>query len=200
MEPRAADVLTIAAGRRGHFLLESGHHGELWLELDALFTHPEQTGPLADRLAEAIRPYRVDAVCGPMLGGAFLAQLVAHRLRAEFWYTTRQAPADGAGGMYRVEYRLPAALVPRVRGSRVAMVDDVMSAGSALRGTCAALRANGAVPVAAGALLVLGSTGEGWFAGEGIPVEACMREEYPIWPPDRCPRCAEGVPLETAPA
>ena len=26
--------------RRGHFRLESGHHGELWLNLDALFARP----------------------------------------------------------------------------------------------------------------------------------------------------------------
>jgi orotate phosphoribosyltransferase len=80
------------------------------------------------------------------------------------------------------------------------MVDDVMSAGSALRGTWEELRAHGAVPVAAGALLVLGSAGADFFAGHGVAVEAVARDEYALWHPDACPLCAEGVPLEDAAA
>ena len=45
-----------------------------------------------------------------------------------------------------------------------------MSAGSALRGTHAALEAHGAVPVVAGALLVLGSAGAAFFAARGVAV------------------------------
>jgi orotate phosphoribosyltransferase len=76
------------------------------------------------------------------------------------------------------------------------MVDDVMSAGSSLRATDAELRAHGAVPVVAGALLVLGSIGADYFAGRGIVVEAVVREDLAMWPTAACPLCAAGVTLE----
>lgn len=191
----AAAFLELVSGRRGHFRLESGHHGGLWLDLDPLFADPRRIEPFVARLADALRPHAAQAVCGPLLGGAFLAQLVAHALGTEFCFTERVLPA-GDGGLYRARYRLPPGLAARVRGKRLALVDDVMSAGSALRGTYAELRARGALPVAAGALLVLGSAGADFFAGEGVAVEAVARDRYELWLPEECPLCAAGVPLE----
>ncbi len=195
--PPPEDVLALVAGRRGHFRLESGYHGGLWLDLDPLFVEPARVAPLVAALAAALRPHAVAAVCGPLLGGAFLAQLVARALDAEFWFTTRVDGAhDASGGLFRARYALPPALAARAAGRRVAMVDDVMSAGSSLRATDAELRAHGAVPVVAGALLVLGDVGARWFAEHGVAVEAVAREPYELWTPETCPRCAAGVPLE----
>ena len=191
----AAAFLELVAGRRGHFRLESGHHGGLWLDLDPLFAEPRRIAPFVGALASAIRPHAVSAVCGPLLGGAFLAQLVAHALDAEFCFTERVMPAE-RGGLYAARYRLPPALASRVRDARVAIVDDVMSAGSALRGTFAELRAYGAEPVVAGALLVLGSAGAEFFAERGVAVEAVARHAYELWLPAECPLCAAGEPLE----
>ncbi|MGI9068110.1 MAG: hypothetical protein ACR2HX_17120 [Pyrinomonadaceae bacterium] len=105
------------------------------------------------------------------------------------------------GAMYPASYRLPLAFAGRLRGKRVAMIDDVMSAGSALRGTYIALQSHDAVPVVAGALLVLGSTGADFFAVRDVPVVAAARDEYHLWLPSECPLCAAGLPLEdvTAP-
>ena len=71
-----------------------------------------------------------------------------------------------------------------------------MSAGSALRGTFLELQSVGAMPVVAGALLVLGSQGTDLFARLGVPVEAAARREYELWAPDACPLCAAGATLE----
>jgi orotate phosphoribosyltransferase len=191
----AAAFLELVAARRGHFRLESGHHGGLWLDLDPLFARPRRVAPFVAALAAALRRHDVTAVCGPLLGGAFLAQLVAHALDAEFSFTERTR-ASPSGGLYQARYRLPASFTARLRGARVAIVDDVMSAGSALRGTYAELAAHGARPVVAGALLVLGSAGAGYFAERGVAVEAVARDRYELWPPDGCPLCAAGVPLE----
>lgn len=194
-ETKTAAFLDLVAGRRGHFRLESGHHSGLWLDLDALFAEPKRIEPFVAALANALRPYDVSAVCGPLLGGAFLAQLVAHSLGIEFCFTERVMPA-WSGGLFRARYVLPTAFTQRIRGQRVAMVDDVMSAGSALRGTYAELRTREALPVVAGAFLVLGSTGAGFFAEQGIAVEAVARDDYDLWLPDDCPLCVAGLPLE----
>lgn len=139
-------------------------------------------------------------MCGPLLGGAFLAQLVAHALGAGFCFTER-VPPEREGGLFQVRYRLPPAFAARMRGQRIAIVDDVMSAGASLRATDAELRAHGATPVVAGALLVLGTIGADFFAARGVPVAAVARDRYAVWTPDDCLLCATGVPLEdvTAP-
>lgn len=190
-----ADFLELAAGRRGHFRLESGHHGGLWLDLDALFAESHRIDPFVQALASAIRQYNVTWVCGPLLGGAFLAQLVARALGIQFCFTERVTP-PAIDGLYQVQYRLPPAFPSRLRGERIAMVDDVMSAGSALRGTYMELQAHGAVPVVAGALLVLGSTGIEFFTDRNVPVETVVRDQFELWPPGHCPLCDAGVPFD----
>lgn len=197
--PNAPDtqdaVLALMSARTGHFPLESGHHGELWLELDALFWEPTAAEALARQLAELIRPHGPDVVCGPLVGGAFLAQAVAGRLGARFCHTERSSPGDG--GLYAATYRLPGALAARLSGARVAVVDDVVNAGSAVRATVAALTQAGARPVALGALLKLGTTPAAVAASLGLPLEAVATRENEIWEPELCPRCANGEPLQT---
>jgi len=188
-------LLDIVAARRGHFRLESGHHSSLWLDLDPLFSNPQQITPLVNALAIAIRPHQVSAVCGPLLGGAFLAQLVAHELDLTFCFTERVMPPDNSG-LYPADYRLPSSFTQSISGKRVAIVDDVMSAGSALRGTFSELQAHGAEPVVAGALLVLGTAGLKFFAEKGLTVEALAREHYDIWLPEECPLCEAGTTIE----
>jgi orotate phosphoribosyltransferase len=184
-------AMGLMAARTGHFLLESGHHGDLWLELDGLFWS-DAIHPAAERLAARIRPYGADVVCGPLVGGALLAQLVAARLGAAFCYAERTSTGTG---LYSATYHLPTALRSRVPGRRVAIVDDVVNAGSAMRATLADLTAAGAEVVALGALLALGSTPAAIAAGVGLPLEALVTRSNEIWEPDRCPRCAEGEPL-----
>ena len=198
-EPIATSFFELTARRRGHFQLESGHHSELWFDLDALFAVPSQIGPIVGQLAESLRHYKIAAVCGPLLGGAFLAQLIAQALDVEFCFTERVMPRD-ASGLYQASYILPPAFSERISCRRVAIVDDVMSAGSALRGTYAELRKHCATPVVAAALMILGNTGADFFAGEQVPVEAVVREPYSLWLPATCPLCAAGTQLENVSA
>ncbi len=190
-----AELLNLIAARNGHFRLESGHHGSLWLDLDPLFVRPGRLRRFVAALADRLARHGVEAVCGPLTGGAFLAQSVAAALDVEFYYTERVVPAQ-RDALYAVTYRLPGGLRERVRGKSVAVVDDVVNAGSALRGTVAELRACGARPAAAGALLVLGSAAASWCAGQGLPLETIAALPNEIWAPAECPLCAAGEPLE----
>jgi orotate phosphoribosyltransferase len=91
---------------------------------------------------------------------------------------------------------LPAAQAFRLTDLRVAVVDDVVNAGSAARATLAALAEAGARPIALGALLVLGSTPAAVAADAGLPLVALANRDSKLWEPSRCPRCAKGEPLE----
>ena len=181
------------ARKQGHFRLESGHHAELWLELDQLFRRPAAVRPFVAELARRIAEHHVDVICGPLTGGAFLAQLIAADLGVEFAFAER-AVTDRAG-LYPVDYRIASALREAIKGKRVAIVDDAISAGSAARATLADLEAVGAVPVVLGALIMFGGRGREFAADKQIPLECLVDLPNPVWAPTECPMCALGAPL-----
>jgi orotate phosphoribosyltransferase len=191
------ELLNLLAARQGHFRLESGHHGDLWLALDRLFLRPGSIRPFASELAAKLASYHLAAVCGPLIGGALLAQTIAAELDVEFYYTQRFTPPDAQrNALYSVAYRLPHSLRRIVQGKDVAIVDDVINAGSAVRATWAELRACGARPVVIGALLVLGSAAPGFFAEHNVPLESTATLPSGLWSPAECPLCASGAPLQ----
>jgi orotate phosphoribosyltransferase len=189
------ELIKLLAGRRGHFQMESGYHSEWWYRLGPLFDHPEQLRPFVTELARRLSVHRLDAVCGPMTGGAKLAGLVAAELGIEEYFTERFEPAT-ATGLFPVKYLLPAAQRQEVRGKAVAIVDDAISAGSAARGTHADLLACGARPVALGALFIFGDAAAGLAAERGLALEGIARRSFGLWAPAECPLCRGGLAVE----
>ncbi len=189
------DLLALLAARHGHFRFESGHHGTLWLDLELLFLQPHRIRPFAVEIARRLRGTAVEAICGPLVEGAFVAQMVAEELALPFSYSEPLHNADAAG-LYTVAYRLPAPLRPTVRGKRVAIVNDVINAGSAVGATYADLQDCDAQPIAIGALLVLGGWSAAFAAQHELRLESIAAEPSDLWTPDACPLCAAGTPLD----
>ena len=189
-----ATFLDLARARRGHFKMESGLHCGLWFDLDAAFVDQAALDPFVTKLAQSLRRYDVEAVCGPLNGGAFLAQLVARLLGSEFFYTVpAQSTGDDASAP---RYGLPPGVAHRLLGKRLALVDDVMSAGASLRATMMTIEQHGAIPIVVGALAVLGTTGENFFKERGLRIETTGRAPFDAWRQPECPLCAAGMPLE----
>jgi orotate phosphoribosyltransferase len=189
------ELLSLLAARTGHFRYESGHHGDLWLEIPRLYRRPRRLRPFAVDLARRLAPHGIEAVCGPLIEGALLAQMVAEELDVEFSFA-EQFTRSGGDGIYPLGYRIPDALRAGLRDQRTAIVDDVINAGSAVRGALADLRACGARPVAIGSLLVLGPTASDLAASEGIPPEYLGDLPSHLWEPSACPLCASGLALD----
>jgi orotate phosphoribosyltransferase len=190
-----ARVLELLSARKGHFLLESGHHGDLWLDLESLCLHPRKVRDVVAELAEPLSKLRVDAVCGPLVEGAFVGLMTALELGVQFTYAERFArPSED--GLFPAGYRIPAPLREGLRGQRVAIVNDVINAGSAMRGAFADLEASGAVVVDISALLVLGSAASAFASGKGVRLRSAATLPNTLWTPSDCPLCASAVPLE----
>jgi orotate phosphoribosyltransferase len=187
--------LSFVRGLQGHFRLESGHHGDMWFELETLCLHSREIRPFAAQLAAKLVQHRVEVVCGPLVEGAFIALLVSLELACDFVYAQRFA-TTAPEGLYPVEYRLPKALQPAVKGKRVVIVNDVISAGSAVRGAFSDLQAIGANIVAIGALLALGDSIAGFASEHHIALELLDQMPHNLWTPSQCPLCAAGKPLE----
>jgi orotate phosphoribosyltransferase len=192
------DLLSLLHSRRGHFRMESGYHSELWFNLGALFENENRSRlqPFADQLARRLAVHNIEAVCGPMTGGAKLAGMIGATLGIESFHTDRvKTPA--ATGLFPVRYLVPASQRERLRGKSVAIVDDAISAGSAVKGTHADLLACGAKPVVCGALIIFGDRADQFAAGQGLALESAARMSFGMWLPTDCPLCRSGVPLET---
>jgi orotate phosphoribosyltransferase len=188
-------VLDLLAAKKGHFVLESGHHGDLWLELELLFLRPRLVEPLAAELAARLSSLNIEVVCGPLVEGAFLGLLAAAKLDLPFSYSERYAQPAQAG-LFPAGYRIPQGLRTELRGKRVAIINDVINAGSAVRGTFLDLQECSATVVAIGALLVLGTAALEFAASRNVPLESLAALPNNLWTAAGCPLCAAGVPLE----
>jgi len=191
----ADTITTLLAGRHGHFQMESGYHSGSWLELGGLFDHPDALRPFVSELARRLSAHRVDAVCGPMTGGAKLAELISTVLYLPSFVAER-FETFGATGLFPIRYEIPAPRRPTLRGRSVAIVDDAISAGSAVRGCYADLIACGARPLALGALVVFGDAAAAFAAEKGVALEAIERLPFDMWRPADCPLCRASIAVE----
>jgi orotate phosphoribosyltransferase len=187
-------ITALIAGRRGHFAMESGYHSATWFELGSLFEHPRELRPFVSELARRLSSHGVDAVCGPMTGGARLARMIAGELRIDSFAAERFETT--ASGLFPVRYELSSDQREKARGRSVAIVDDAVSAGSAVRGTYTDLVACGARPVVLGTLIVFGDPAVRFAAGNGLALEALERMPLEMWLPSECPLCKAGVGLD----
>jgi len=192
--PSPDEILALLPAQQGHFRFESGHHGTRWLDVERLYLHPPRIQRLAGLIAGRIAKHEVQVVCGPLVEGAFVALTVASELGVPFTYAERFDDRT-SDALFPVQYRLPRALRGEVAGKRVGIVNDVINAGSAVRGTLAALRQCGAQPVAIGTLAVYGLAASELAATHGVALEALASFPSRIWEPSACPLCAKGVPL-----
>jgi len=197
LHPMQEQLITLLAGRRGHFQMESGYHSESWFDLNRLF-RPEnraQLEPFTAELARRLAAHRIDAVCGPMTGGAKLAELIAAELGIAHFHADRFEPPN-ASGLFPIQYVIPETEREKLRDRSVAIVDDAISAGSAVRGTYSDLLTCGARPVALGALFIFGEAASHFAADHHLALEGIALMSFSLWKPADCPLCKAGTVLE----
>jgi orotate phosphoribosyltransferase len=121
---RSWETVQLAQPTGGHFDLGTGYHGDVWLDLDALFLQPALLRQPVRWMAQRLREHAVDAVCGPLEGGAFLACAVSDALPAVFLPGYR---TPGETARYHLR-QVPGG----IGGWRVGIVDDAVNAGTAV--------------------------------------------------------------------
>lgn len=168
--------------KEGHFLLASGRHSDRYVEKFDLLRQPAATSRACEGFADAFRDSGVDVVAGPTTGGIILAFEVARQLGVAAAYAERRS--EGVGR----EFRRGTTFAP---GSRVLVVDDILTTGGSVRETLEALRRQPVEVIGVG-ILVDRSGGTVDF---GVPLHALVRMRIETWEPDSCPLCEQGIPL-----
>jgi orotate phosphoribosyltransferase len=179
-----AELTEIGALKTGHFLFSSGRHSDVYLEKFDLLRNPRATERVCAGFVNAFSADRIDIVVGPTTGGILLAFETARQMGLPAAYAERTSE----GSDERVFKRG----TTFVSGSRVLVVDDILTTGGSVRNTLDALKTHPVEVVGIG-VLVDRSGGEVRF--DGVPLRALASQKIDSWLPADCPLCRDGVPL-----
>ncbi len=168
----------------GHFVLTSGRHSAQYFEKFHVLRSPAHVERLCADLAERIAPYRPDVVVGPTTLGILLAYEVAKQLGVTAAYAEKGP--DGRRILRRDEH-LP-------EGSRVAVVDDILTTGGSIRECLELCADRRAEPVVAGVLV--DRTNGAAADSLGLPLVACLSLSVESWAPDDVPDWLAARPIE----
>ncbi|MBM3307044.1 MAG: orotate phosphoribosyltransferase [Candidatus Eisenbacteria bacterium] len=165
---------------KGHFRLSSGRHSDEYCQCARVLERPEAAEELGAMLAELFVGDDVDAVVSPALGGIIIGHEVARALGVRCLFAERE---DG-----RMTLRRGFALR---EGERALIIEDVRTTGGSVLEVAEVVRAAGAV--VAGFGFILDRSREP--RDLGAPARALARRPMESHEPERCPLCADGVPV-----
>jgi orotate phosphoribosyltransferase len=166
---------------RGHFVFTSGRHGADYLEKFRILEDPRATTELAGMIARHFMPLRPELVAGPTTGGIILAYEVARQVGVNAVYVER---GESGGRVLRRGFEISP-------GTRVLVVDDIVTTGGSVAETQACITTAGGAVIGIG---VLADRTAGRAATD-VPFFACLTVDFPSYPPDACPQCAAGIPV-----
>lgn len=169
-EFRSVDALL-----EGHFLLSSGRHSAYYLQCARLLMNPERAGRIALAITQKMpRELRseVEAVISPAMGGIIIGHEMGRTLGVDAMFVERP---EGEFGLRRGFTLTP--------GTKVLMMEDVVTTGLSSREAIAAIEAAGGVVIAAGAV-VDRSAGT---VDLGVPFFPLIQLNFPTYAPDELP-------------
>ena len=171
-----------------HILLPSGHHTSEFIEKTLVITEPSFTEGLGAVIAKHFAQWPIDIVLSTGPGALILSHCVAraHPSRPLLLYASKGL----AAGKRKVT--LPAEFNRLIRqGTKILLVEDLVSTGTTLKLLIDLVERHGGQVVGIGALWRRTKKGE----VNGKPVFSLVSRDFPTYPPEACPLCKKGMPL-----
>lgn len=165
---------------RGHFLLTSGLHSDVYFEKFALLSRPDVLTRLVGRLAESYKGEKIETVVGPTVGGIIIAFELARQLGCRAVY----AEAEGDQRVLKRGFSL-------APGERVLVCDDILTTGRSVLEVLSMVEGYDANIVGV-ALLLDRSGGEITFR---YPLSTLASVKAQTFQPAECPLCKRGIEL-----
>lgn len=167
---------------RGHFLLTSGLHSPIYWEKARVLQYPAYTEKLCRMIANHYHDAGIQVVAGPTTPGIILAYETARQLKARGIFAEKNDA--GKGRVFRRGFQIE-------QGEKVLVVDDVMTTGGSVREIIAAVHMLGGIVLGIGVLVYRPAQPVDF----SVPLFSCHRAEEIAYPADKCPLCAQGIPL-----
>ncbi len=176
------DMTAAGALLEGHFKLSSGLHSSRYLQCALYLADPVRAEAAGRQLAARLKAVAAQVVMAPALGGVIIGHEVARALvDVPFYFTERSDGVMALRRGFRIE-----------PGSRVLVVEDVVTTGGSTREVMDVATACGGVVVGVGAIVNRSGNANPFSP---LPFTALLTVEVPTYPPADCPLCAGGVPL-----
>jgi len=165
---------------QGHFQLTSGRHSDTYVQCARVLEDPALTTRLAQAIVAALPSHAgIDVVAAPAVGGIVIGFAVAQALGVNFIFSEREQGAM----RFRRAFEVP-------HGSRVLVVEDVVTTGGSVAEVVSLVREAGGVPVAVASLIDRGGP-----KAFDVPLYPLLRLEVESWEPSECGLCAADTPL-----
>lgn len=164
---------------RGHFVLTSGRHSDVYFEKFRVLERPDVLSALSAQIAGHFRDAGIDAVAGPTTGGIIIAFEVARQLGLPAIYIETEA---GQKTLRRGKTLPP--------GHRVLIVDDVLTTGTSLLESRTAIESAGGKVVGYGILIDRRPPG----LDLGLPTFAAHKVEAVSYAADDLPDWLAAIP------
>ena len=165
----------VDALREGHFLLSSGRHSAHYLQCARMLMNPERAGRIAlamnQKMPRELRA-EIQAIISPAMGGIIIGHEMGRALGVDAMFVERP---EGVFGLRRGFTLAP--------GTKVLMVEDVVTTGLSSREAIAAIEAAGGVVIAAAAV-VDRSAGA---VELGVPFFPLIQLNFPTYASDELP-------------
>lgn len=159
---------------RGHFLLSSGRHSDVYFEKFRVIEDPVALSALCCEIAAHFADRGITLVAGPTTGGIIIAFEVARQMGLRALYVESE---DGVKTLRR------GANVPP--GSKVLVVDDVLTTGLSVRETIEAVQRFGGEVVGVGVLIDRAQQpmefGCRFFAAYQVDAVSYAPDDVPEW-------------------
>lgn len=163
----------------GHFKLTSGLHSGHYVQCALMLRFPKFAAYAGEKLAERLLPFGPQVILSPALGGLIIGHEVARALDIPFIFCERQ---EGEMSLRRF---------PHPGKVRFALVEDVVTTGKSSRETAKILSDGGAEWVASGSVI---DRRPSEMQGDWM-LESLWKLDFPVYKPDDCPLCMDGLPL-----
>jgi len=165
----------------GHFIYASGRHGRQFLQAARVLQFPDLTEKLCAAMADQFRGENIELVAGPATGGIILAYETARSLGCRGIFAEKEP--DGSMAVKR-----GFAIKP---GTRVLVVEDIITTGGSVLKTIEHLEARGAAIVGVAALI----DRSGGKADFRYPYRPVARLNMKSWAPDEVPEELKAIPV-----
>jgi orotate phosphoribosyltransferase len=170
-----------------HILLPSGHHSSEYIEKTLVTTEPSFIEGLGAVIAKHFAQWPTDVVLSTGPGALILSHCVAraHPSRPIVLYGVKAT----VSGQRRVT--LPVEFKRLIRpGTKVLLIEDLVSTGATVRMLADIVEQLGGHIVGVGCLWRRTTVDFG-----GRSVFSLVRRDFPTYPPESCPFCQRGMPL-----
>ena len=170
-----------------HILLPSGQHTSEYIEKTLVTTEPSFIEGLGAVIAKHFAQWPIDVVMSTGPGALILSHCVARA------HPSRPVVVYGAKGVTggRRRVTLPVEFQRLIRtGTKVLLVEDLVSSGTTLKLIISLAEQLGAHVVGIGCLWRRTSVDL-----DGRAVFSLVSRDFPNYPPEACPLCKKGLPL-----